>query len=96
MKSHILIIFIFILIIFNNDGAFSIDTGLELAGVARPVRLAESIYNLHRKGGPIEGVLAASPMPKSISFSRNGKRLTVDGFVIAYLFSVELLDIYHG
>ena len=39
---------------------------------------------------------AASPMPKSISFLRKGKRLTVDGFVIAYLSSVELLDIYYG
>ena len=39
---------------------------------------------------------AASPMPKSISFSRKGKRSIVDGFVIAYLSSMELLDIYHG
>ena len=34
------------------DGAASIDTGLELAGVAEPVRRTGSIYNLHRKGGP--------------------------------------------
>ena len=37
-----------------------------------------------------------SPMPKSVSFSRKGKRSIVDGFVIAYLSSVELLGIYHG
>ena len=54
------------------------------------------IYNLHRKGGMAGGVSAASPMPKSISFLRNGKRSTVDGFVIAYLSSVELLGIYRG
>ena len=52
--------------------------------------------NLQRKGGPLGGVLNASPMPKSVSFSRKGKRSTVDGFVIAYLSLVELLDIYHG
>ena len=34
------------------DGAASIDTGLELAGVAGLVRRAGSIYNLHRKGDP--------------------------------------------
>ena len=39
---------------------------------------------------------AASPMPKSVSFLRKGKRSTIDGFVIAYLSSVELLGIYHG
>ena len=36
---------------------------------------------------------AASPMAKSVSFLRKGKRSTVDGFVIAYLSSVELLGI---
>ena len=41
-------------------------------------------------------MLAASPMPKSVSFLQRGKRSTVDGFVIAYLSSVELLGIYHG
>ena len=50
-------------------GAFSIDTGLELVGVAGPIRRAGSIYNLHRKGGPAGGVPAVSPMPKSVSFS---------------------------
>ena len=39
---------------------------------------------------------AASLMPKSISFLRKGKRSTVDGFVIPYLSSMELLGIYHG
>ena len=38
----------------------------------------------------------ASPMPKSVSFLRKGKRSTIDSFVIAYLSLVELLDIYHG
>ena len=52
--------------------------------------------NLHRKGGPAGGVLVASLMPKSISFSRKGKRSIVDGFVIAYLSLVEFLGIYHG
>ena len=36
-----------------------------------------------------------SPMLKSVSFLPKGKRSTVDGFVIAYLSSVELLGIYH-
>ena len=39
---------------------------------------------------------AASPMPKLVSFSKKGNRSTIDGFVIAYLSSVELLSIYHG
>ena len=78
------------------DGSFSIDTRLKLTGVAGPVRRAESIYNLHRKGGLMGGVPTASPMPESVSFSRKGKRSTVDGFVIAYLSSVKLLSIYHG
>ena len=39
---------------------------------------------------------AASSMPKLVSFLRKGKRSTIDGFVIAYLSSVELLGIYHG
>ena len=38
---------------------------------------------------------AASSMPKSVYFLPKGKRSTVDGFVIAYLSSVELLGIYH-
>ena len=42
------------------------------------------------------GVPAASLMPKSVSFSRKGKRSTVNGFVIAYLSLVELLGIYYG
>ena len=59
------------------------------------VRRAESIYNLHRKGGPAGGVPATSPMPKSVYFLRKGKRSTIDNFVIAYLSLVELLGIYH-
>ena len=42
------------------------------------------------------GVSIASPMGKSVSFLRKGKRSYVDGFVIAYLSSVELLGIYIG
>ena len=38
---------------------------------------------------------ATSLMPKSVSFLLKGKRSTVDGFVIAYLSSLELLGIYH-
>ena len=41
-------------------------------------------------------MLTASPMPKSVSFLRKGKRSTIDGFVIAYLSLVELLGIYRG
>ena len=37
----------------STDGAASIHIGLELARIARPVRWAESMYNLHRKGGPM-------------------------------------------
>ena len=51
---------------------------------------------LAQKGWSGGGVPTASPMPKSVSSSRKGKRSTVDGFVIAYLSSVELLYIYHG
>ena len=36
---------------FNENGAFSINTELELAGVAGSVRLVKLIYNLHIKGG---------------------------------------------
>ena len=39
---------------------------------------------------------ATSPMAKLVSFSRKGKRLIVDGFVIVYLSLVELFCIYHG
>ena len=66
-----------------------------------PVETSESIRrvcmtcNRHIKCGPTGGVRAASPIPKSVSFLRKRKRSTVDGFVIAYLSSVELLSIYH-
>ena len=49
--------------------AFSIDTGMELAGVAGPIRRAGSIYNLHIKGGPTGCVKTVSTIPKSVSFS---------------------------
>ena len=48
-----------------------------------------------QKGWSGGGVLAASPMPKSVSFLRKRKRSTVEGFVIAYLSLVELFGIYH-
>ena len=60
------------------------------------IRRACTISNLDIKGDPAGGVPAASPMPKSVSFLQQGKRLTVDGFVIAYLSLVELLGIYRG
>ena len=65
-------------------------------GTSELIRRACTTCNLHKKGSPARGVLAASPMHKSASFLRKGKRSTVDSFVIAYLSSVELLDIYHG
>ena len=37
---------------FDSDCVASIDIGLELVGVAGPVRRARSMHNLHRKGGP--------------------------------------------
>ena len=42
------------------------------------------------------GVPTTSPMPKSVSFLRKGKRSIVDGFVITSLSSVESVSIYHG
>ena len=42
------------------------------------------------------GNAATSLMAKLVSFSRKGKRLIVDGFVIEYLSLVELFCIYHG
>ena len=82
--------------LFIIDGAFSIDTGLELAGVAGPFAGAGSIYNLHKKGGSAGGVSVASPMPKSVSFLQKARISIARGFVIAYLSSVELFGIYHG
>ena len=43
---------LFYLISLEIDGAFSISTRLELAGVVGLVRRAGSIFNLHRRGGP--------------------------------------------
>ena len=54
------------------------------------------MYNLYKKGGPAMGVLVASPMSKSISFLRKGKRSNVYSFVIVYISLVDLLGIYHG
>ena len=66
----------------QTDGDFSIDTGLELAGVAglfvEPSRYTTCTERVDRRGG----VPAASPMTKSISFLRKGKRSTVDGFIL--------------
>ena len=58
------------IILLIPDGAFSIETRLELAGVAGPVRQAGSMYNLQRKGGPVGGVSVAFPMLKSVSLRR--------------------------
>ena len=44
-----------------------------------------------QKGWSDGGMPGASPMPKSVSFLRHGKRSTVDGFVIAYLSSVFIV-----
>ena len=49
-----------------------------------------------QKGWFSGGMPATSPMAKSVSFSRKGKKSIVDGFVIAYLSLVELFCIYHG
>ena len=54
------------------------------------------MYNLHGKGGLAGGMLAVSPMLKSVSFLRKEKRSTIYSFMIAYLSSVELLGIYRG
>ena len=55
---------------FGIDGAFSINDGLELLGVAGPVCRAGSMYNLQlaHKGWTGGGVSTASLMPKSVSF----------------------------
>ena len=78
------------------DGAFSIDSGLDLLGVPGPVCLAESLYNLQPllKGWSGEGEPANSPMPKSVSFLLKGKNSTFDCVMIAYIFVVEWVDIY--
>ena len=70
--------------------------GPKLVETFESIRRAYTTCNLHKKGGLAGGVSTASPMSKLVSFSRKGKRSTVDGFVIAYLSSVELLGIYHG
>ena len=44
------------------------------------MRRAESIYNLHKKGGLAGGVSVAALMPKSVSFLRKGKRSSIDTF----------------
>ena len=42
------------------------------------------------------GMSVDSPMAKLVSFLRQGKISIVDGFMIAYISSIELLGIYHG
>ena len=70
--------------------------GWSLLESLESIRGAESINNLHKKGGPAGDAPATSSMPKSVSFSRKGKISTVDGSVIAYLSLAELFGIYHG
>ena len=41
-----------------------------------------------------EGLLAGSPMPKSVFLLWKGKNSTIDGVMIVYLLLVGLLDIY--
>ena len=82
--------------IYIYDGASFIDTGLELAGVIGLVRRAGSIYNLHRKGGPTGECQPSLRCLSQFLSLQKKKGSSVDGFVIAYLSSVELLDIYHG
>ena len=41
-----------------------------------------------------EGAPAGSSMPKSASFLLKGKKSTMDGIMIAYLFMVEWVGIY--
>ena len=54
----------------QTNSAFTIDTRLELLGVAWPINRAGLMYNLQpaKKGGSGGGVSAASPMPKLVSF----------------------------
>ena len=80
------------------DGAFYIDTGLDPIRVAGPICWAGSPNNLQPilKGRPGEDVPVGSPMPKSVSFLRKGKKSTVDGDMIVYLSLVGLLGIYSG
>ena len=49
-----------------------------------------------QKGWSGKGMPVASSMPKSVFFLRKGKRSVVDSFVITYISSMKLLDIYHG
>ena len=79
------------------DGAFSIDYGLDLLGVARPaVCWTESLYNLQPalKGLYGGGAPVDSPMLKSDSFLLKGKNSTIGGVMIVYLFVVEWVGIY--
>ena len=83
---------------FNNDGAFSIDTKVKLIGVAGPICWVGSPNNLQPalKGWSDEGVPSGSSMPNSVSFLWKGKNSTVGGVMIAYLLLVGLFDIYSG
>ena len=56
--------------------------------------------NLHRKGGPVGGVSAASMMVKSVSFEEKNRDISLLGFVFSFSFSpfssMEFSIIYHG
>ena len=54
---------------------------------ARPNRCATC--NLKLMGWTGGGAPAGSPIPKSASFLLKGKKSTIDGVMIAYLFVVE-------
>ena len=48
------------------------------------------------KGWTGEGAATGSPMPKSFSFLLKGKKSSIDGVMIAYLFVIERVGIYKG
>ena len=84
----------------QTDGAFSIETGLELwASACRNLRVDPSgLHDLQpvEKGWFGGRVPGPAPMPRLVSFLRKRKKSTVYGFLITYLSLVELLSIYHG
>ena len=81
----------------GHDGVFSIDTGLELVGVAGSICWDGSPNNLQpiMNGRSSEDAHVGSPMPKSIYFLHKLKNLTLYDVMIAYLLLVGLLDIYN-
>ena len=80
----------------NHNGAFSIDSGLDLLRVDGPLCWVESLYNLQPalQGWSDGGAPTDSPMPKSAYFLLKGKNSTIDSVMIAYLFVVEWVGIY--